>query len=388
MKAPEVIRQNDNVRVVVRSVAELFDEGKDDKGKYVGGKWGGLYLRAPDIFFRILEKAGDKLVRLGDVAEVRRGFTTGANDFFYLERLSFRPACPLCKKVHGDEDLVPVRNGLGWEGYLEKVVLKPLFKSPKDATSLQIPKENLDFVFLPPSPKFQNLPSHAQHYVRYGEAVPIAVKKGARKGAVLRGIPSLRTVQGRTPWWWLGEWPEVRVILPMFERGRKHAFWSPGGVAVDNALYLVLPKREIEPLTLFLALNSTLFGLFKELLARPPEGGGGGPLQMKVYDYESMLLPPLSPPPKLGKHLLETFMTRPIPVFWEELGLRPPGFQGTPNPPSDRKALDDHFFDILGLTKEEREEVYLETARLVWNRIALAKSLNGRDALKAGREEA
>ena len=42
-------------------------------------------MRAPDIYFTILEKGRDKLVRLGDIAEVRRGFTTGANEFFYLE---------------------------------------------------------------------------------------------------------------------------------------------------------------------------------------------------------------------------------------------------------------------------------------------------------------
>ncbi|MEW6416635.1 MAG: DNA methyltransferase [Nitrospirota bacterium] len=45
-------------------------------------KWGGKYLRAPDIFFTILEKGKGKLVRLGDIAEVRRGITSGANEFF------------------------------------------------------------------------------------------------------------------------------------------------------------------------------------------------------------------------------------------------------------------------------------------------------------------
>jgi hypothetical protein len=38
---------------------------------YAGAKWGGKYLRAPDIFFTILEKGKDQLVRLGDIAEVR-----------------------------------------------------------------------------------------------------------------------------------------------------------------------------------------------------------------------------------------------------------------------------------------------------------------------------
>jgi hypothetical protein len=52
---------------------------------YIGNKWGGKYLRALEIFFTILEKGKDKLVRLGDIAEVKFGIKTGANEFFYLD---------------------------------------------------------------------------------------------------------------------------------------------------------------------------------------------------------------------------------------------------------------------------------------------------------------
>jgi hypothetical protein len=41
-------------------------------------------LRAPEIFFKILEKGKGKLVPLKEVAEVRFGIKTGANEFFYL----------------------------------------------------------------------------------------------------------------------------------------------------------------------------------------------------------------------------------------------------------------------------------------------------------------
>ena len=53
---------------------------------YTGNKWGGKYLRAPDIYWTIIEKGKDKLVRLGDVAEVRFGIKTGANSFFIWMR--------------------------------------------------------------------------------------------------------------------------------------------------------------------------------------------------------------------------------------------------------------------------------------------------------------
>jgi len=387
-----VLRENDSARLLAKKVGELLEEGKDDQGKYVGGKWGGLYLRAPDIYFLILEKAGDKLVRLSEVAEVRFGIKTGANDFFYLEVLPYRPVCPLCGEPHEEaltleeeraswfkgerpreEALVAVRNGLDWEGYLEAAVLRPVFKSPKEATTLTVEVGNLKRVFLPASGDYSTLPSHARGYVDYGEEVPVVVARGHSRGRTLVGIPSLSTVRGRRPWWWLGEWPEAKAVLPMFERARKYAFWNPHHAAIDNALYLVLPRPESDLQRLLLALNSSLFALFKELLARPPEGGGGGPIQIKVHQYEEMLLPAPKLLPQPNSTIMEAFLTRPIRNFWEEVGLTPPDFAGPPSPLPDRKALDDQVFDALGLSEEERQEVYRETARLVWERIARAQ---------------
>lgn len=37
---------------------------KFSTGKYEGNKWGGKYLRAPDIFYTIMEKGEDKLVSI------------------------------------------------------------------------------------------------------------------------------------------------------------------------------------------------------------------------------------------------------------------------------------------------------------------------------------
>jgi hypothetical protein len=386
----QVLRENDTARVLAKRVGELLEEGKGDRDEYVGGKWGGLYLRAPDIYFRVLEKAGDKLVRLSEVAEVRFGIKTGANDFFYLEVLPHRPVCPLCGKPHEkaltleeerafwlrgerppEEALVAVRNGLDWEGYLEAAVLRPVFKSPREAPTLTVEVGNLKRVFLPASGNHATLPPHARGYVDYGEKVPVEVARGRNRGQTLVGIPSLSTVRGRRPWWWLGEWPEAKVVLPMFEQARKYAFWNPHHAVIDNALYLVLPRPKIDPQRLLLALNSTLFALFKELLARPPEGLGA--LQIKVHQYEGMPLPDPDLLPQPNPTIMEVFLTCPIRKFWEEVGLTPPDFAGPPSPLPDRKALDDQVFDALGLSEEERQEVYRETARLVWERIARAQ---------------
>jgi len=79
-------RETEIFRIHKINQKELYEFGKDKKtGEYIGNKWGGKYLRAPEIYWIILKKGRDKLVRLGDIAEVRRGFTTGANEFFYVE---------------------------------------------------------------------------------------------------------------------------------------------------------------------------------------------------------------------------------------------------------------------------------------------------------------
>ena len=82
-----------NRRERTRTYTELAQAGTREK-KYAGDKWGGKYLRAPDIYWTLLEKGKDKLVRLGDIADVRRGFTTGANEFFYgISRFGLAESC-------------------------------------------------------------------------------------------------------------------------------------------------------------------------------------------------------------------------------------------------------------------------------------------------------
>jgi len=50
-------------------------------GGYLGGKWG-VYLRAPDLYFQLMEKYGDQFAPLGAIAEVRYGFKSGCDNYF------------------------------------------------------------------------------------------------------------------------------------------------------------------------------------------------------------------------------------------------------------------------------------------------------------------
>ena len=178
---------------------------------YAGAKWGGKYLRAPDIFFTILEKGKDQLVRLGDIAEVRRGFTTGANEFFYLEPVgrTVKEAAALREKA--PRAPVRVRNGAGWEGEIEAAWLRPVIKSPREIRTLRVRLEDLRYlVFMPPEdirkaidqgrqPPLSRYPKAAA-YIRWGER---------------QGYPTRPTCASRQWWWDLGERPIGQICCMM-----------------------------------------------------------------------------------------------------------------------------------------------------------------------------
>ncbi|MDH7605599.1 MAG: Eco57I restriction-modification methylase domain-containing protein, partial [Melioribacter sp.] len=75
----QAITKDDDFRVYPITYKELkeagtvYEDENDEKlgnGIYEGDKWGGKYLRAPDIFFTILEKGKDKLTRLYRISNI------------------------------------------------------------------------------------------------------------------------------------------------------------------------------------------------------------------------------------------------------------------------------------------------------------------------------
>jgi len=77
------------------------------------------------------------------------------------------------------------------------------------------------------------------------------------------------------------------------------------------------------------------------------------------------------------RRLHSKFLTRDVKSVFEECGINPKSDIRTqnPNPLPDRKALDDTVFNSLGLSKDERNEVYWSLCELVKNRLEKAKSV-------------
>ncbi|MCX7987874.1 MAG: Eco57I restriction-modification methylase domain-containing protein, partial [Thermodesulfovibrio sp.] len=372
-KATEPIFDDEDFRIFPKTKKELLLEGveiDEDKSRldldigpenlpYIGNKWGGKYLRAPEIYFKILEKGKGKLVRLGDIAEVRRGFTTGANEFFYLKPIGMtvKEVVEIAEK---DRDaLIPVQNGGGWQGEIEAKFLRPVIKSPRELKTIIVRLEDLNYlVFMCHNSEKELKGTNALGYIKWGEK---------------RGFQNRPTCKARPRWWDLGEWKISKNILPMFENERKYCFYNSINAYVDAALYWCY-SRDIDEANLNLVLNSMLIGLWKEILCRPPEGLGA--LQIKVYHYSEMPIPEPTLM-KFNSKIFSTFINKEIPSIFTELGFDPtkPIREQEPNPLPDRKALDDIVFDALGLTEEERKEVYWAVAELVKNRLEKARSV-------------
>jgi len=353
------IARTEDYRVVPLSAVELLREGSEDgekelqtAGQYEGNKWGGKYLRAPEIYFTILEKGKGKLVRLGDIAEVRRGFTTGANEFFYLTPLGpgSRPG------------LLRVRNDAGWEGEIEEEFLKPVLRSLQECSTYGVfGSELTSVVFYCHLSKSELQGKKALEYISWGETLQYHTR------------PSVRN---RNPWWGLPIQSKSSFILMRFRDQRN---WTPiivGDILIGDTVFVGDANNKSEDYNLKIFLNSTFAILISEIFGRKNLGEG------LLTTYGPDIKPMLCLKPCLLN--FSTFdiikmLNRKVFSVFKECGIDPnseiPIAEQVPHPLPDRKALDDIVFDVLGLTEDERKEVYRAVCQLVWDRISKAKSM-------------
>ncbi|MGH7597631.1 MAG: Eco57I restriction-modification methylase domain-containing protein [bacterium] len=347
------ITSNDNYRVYPITQKELWqaglEEGEDGEVSFAGDKWGGKYLRAPDIFFTILEKGKDKLVRLGDIADVRFGIKTGANEFFYL-----------------DEQRI-----VEWK--IEKEFLQSVIKSPRECKRILIdPKELKYKIFMCHKEKKELKGTNALKYIEWGE----------RQGFHIRSSCS-----GRQRWWDLGSRAWGKVLWAMIHNDRPVAYLNLGHVVVDHNLFEIIHPSCYET---WASLCSSINVLFRELFGRANLGEGA--LKTEGIDIKKFFV--LCPTVfnrtanEIEKIALQLNQREGKSVY-NEVGIdknRPVRTQ-QPNPLPDRKALDDIIFDALGLTPAERKEVYWAVCELVQNRLNKAKSFSSKQRSEHDNEE-
>ena len=355
------IYENAEMHIFPRSQKELWDEGFDtEKQRYIGSQWA-KYLRAPEIYFQILQKCKNKLVPLSDLAKVRFGIKTGANEFFYLNDAEI--------KRKGIER--PYWTHKNKEG---KTVLNKAVMRGREMTTPTIKPEPLESLILFVSKDKKKL--KGTNILRY-------IEEGEQKGYDKRETCASREPKRR--WYDLGEDINDVIAFPQRFRQRHIIFHNPQNVSLNKNLYGVTPYNKNLNKAVAIALNSTWITFCLEIIARQP-GGGGAPLDIDVYIAAKVLLPRVELLEKQKENIekLEV-LTREIGTIFEEIGANSPDEVAFEKVKKDRFELDKIILqDILGLSEAEHLEIYQAVIDLVGARLARAKSVQKRSKKKGG----
>lgn len=358
---------DEKIRIYPKRQKDLWEEGfEKETHRYIGSKWG-KYIRAPDIYFKILEKGKDVFVPLKDVAEVRFGIKTGANEFFYL------PSKHLDIQEDSDE-LVLLDKKTGEEKFrIEREfwmhkenrewVPNYVMKSPKECKSIIVDSKDLKYrVLMIHKWKTEIEGTNVLKYIKWGEEQEFHKRP---------------TCASRPRWYDLT--PVSGDILCMMSLNDRHIFWiNMDNIFFDARLYgIQLKTKEWIPYVIGGILNSTLASMFVELEGRVNLGLGA--LDVKVYEYAQM---PIINPSKLSEINLEKIQNMfkkssqaPRVSAFDEIGARESDNVSLDKVKSVRRALDDVVFDILELSEEERLEVYRAVIDLVRRRLAKAEEI-------------
>ena len=364
------IMSNDIYRIYVMRQDELLKDGWEfpedcisiepasfKQGRYAGNKWGGKYLRAPDIFFTILSRNKEKLVKLGQIAKVNRGITTGFNDFFIIN-----DEAQTCLQI-------------------EKRFLKPILITSKDHRNVIISSKDLkNCVFLCEDSKKSLKNTKALEYIYTGEKRKVKIDRGTKKGKTIVGIHNLETLKNRQEWWKLGLKKPCQINCNYLVNDLMRSYYSEEGIFANDNFQQIHYKGKTGALGAI--LNSTIFALFTNIQGRA--NFGGGLMKIQTYELRNILVPD---PASLDKSLLTEIENefrelglREFKTIFEECGIsiQQPIRDQEPKPKIDRKRLDDLIFNSLELTERERKEVYWSVCELVHNRLKKAESLKGK----------
>ena len=345
--------EDEKIRIYPKIQSELWEEGYDEESKeYVGSKWG-KYIRAPEIYFIVLDKGRNVLVPLKEIAEIKRGFTTGINDFFYLTEEEIK------KYGIEKEFWMHIKNGKWIPNYV--------IKNPKECDKLLIDPKNLKYrVLLIHKDKKELKGTNTLKYIEWGE------RQGYHKNP---------TCASRKKWYDLGIREPTNILFLRATENRPAVYFSEEGLLHDQTFYSVYPHDKSSNKLVAAILNSSLINyFFREIISGAGRALGLGALWTAVY--EVMNLPVLNPDkiPMLKKKEIEKafdkLSSRQINSIFEEIGANSPEEVSLDKVKPDRRELDKIIMgEILGLTEKEQLEVYKAVIQLVKERIERAKSV-------------
>lgn len=374
---------NDAYRIRAINQAELMNKptgAPSASHKVAGASWS-RYLRADDIFFRVLERGNNRLRHLSDLARVRFGVKTGANDFFYVK------GGELKEKVDGGlltlSDIASVRRGLttgandffylsqvkeratsltvvrsatGTEHTIESKYLSPVIFSLKEIPGILLESNRTGKLFFNcPAARKDLVGTKALDYILSGELV---------------GYDRRPTCSARAEWYRVARGMKpAPLIFPSKVGERWLVALNRALVFEDKKLYGIFPRQNVPELVLTALLNSTWARYYSEMTCRQMTGAQAI-ADIDVAVAERIMIPdPRGLSVTMRKKIesaIKAIARRPVLSIFEEVKR------------ADRRRLDELTLAAIGFAdKAERrdalDQLYQAMTKLVRARIDKSK---------------
>jgi hypothetical protein len=317
------------------------------RGQLNPGKW--YYLRAPKIFEeKLLPKLNH---RLDEFAEIKRGFTTGANEFFYMKDITHLYEADYLANPKKFEEwgvkaktgkelvqqgLIYIENEGGERFVIDRKDTKPIVRSPEEIRSYRIGQ-------------LKTLCLHTKMPGKYTQRyIEEYAKRVITVGDKRTTFAKRPTFKSRKRWYFLPDLTTSKIILIKSFDEVLYQPISDYPVLCDQRAYLFITKLNVEEVWKY--LNSTLFFITMELYA---DRLGGGASDIRVEDYEIMPTPDLS---NLSVNFPATKLQsrEPLP-YYEEVKQ------------TDRRELDKAVLRALGFPEHELDALVDELHKaFVW----------------------
>jgi len=271
---PDLFYEDGELRLVTTRQVDLVEEDKWYK-----------YLYAPTIYFEIL--SNNKTTSLKDVADISRGITSNANEFFY-----FRGRKAL-------ED---------WG--VEESVVSPMIKHVRQTEFIEVRKEDTDWFVLDLHELVQDIISSENSFtlehLKPAEVAKRGLAKRGFKGCLNyindgeeKGVNHKTALRSRRIWFDLGKLPKPPIMLPEVYWKKAQVLYNKDGITLDKRLYSVWAKDGIDVQILLGILNSDLLLMMREIDGRVEEGQSMNRNSLMVYEAENLKI---LDPRKLSKN--------------------------------------------------------------------------------------
>ena len=284
-------------RVRVRSQRQLWNDSiapsahdGDGAARYAGGKWG-QYVRGPDSWFELMERARSRMTPLQELAEISRGFTSGADRFYCVRDFTQRhldstpdPQAFLDRWGISRKDtrrIRIVRDGMNVEHLVERRFLEPELHSLMEVKRAVVRRGDVGrMVVNAPVSRARLRRTHLGDYVAYAEG------QGWHTGSTIASRARAR------PWYDLGLRPKSEradMFWPMAQQYRHVIPMNNDLLTANHNLFDIWARDHDEAELLWAALNSTVTALSKHQFGRA--AGVEGNLKTEVVDVNMMLVP-------------------------------------------------------------------------------------------------